>query len=93
VLGDQDLRAVDTLEAQRPVLHAQVDPLGAETVHQHRRDLGVLSRQEPRAALELGHPGAEAGEALGELAADRPPPSTRSRAGSSRIAHTVSEVR
>jgi hypothetical protein len=73
-------------------LDEHVYALGLETPREHQRDFGVLPDQQSRQHFDLRDGAAEAREALRELAAYRPPPSTTSRLGSWRRPHTVSEV-
>jgi len=54
------------------VLQQDLDALLAEAPGHQLGDLRVLAHHQPRQHLHLDDPGAEAGEALRQLAADRP---------------------
>ena len=57
-------------ELDRPMTGEHFDPVGPEALGDQLGELGVLARQQAIVGLDLGHLGAEPGEALGKLAAD-----------------------
>jgi hypothetical protein len=72
VLGDQRLLAVLDDEAHRLVVQQHIDAFGAEARGDQLGDLRVFADHQARQHFDLRYLGAEAGEGLRQLAADRP---------------------
>jgi len=92
VLADHRSRVAVAFEVQRGVLRAQVDALGAESLHDQCRDLRVLLGQQLWSALHLGHLRTQPGETLRQLAADGPAADHQQAPRQRAQFQTVSEV-
>ena len=70
-VDDQPLLAVDDVDAHGPPAESQLEALGDEARLHHGGAIVVLGRQQARRLLDDGDAGAEPGERLCQLAANR----------------------
>ena len=71
VFGDQDFLAALDKELFRRVTDPHIDTLGAEALHDLFGNFRVFAHQQARQHFHLGNRGAEAGESLRQLRANR----------------------